>query len=58
MAIDAAFEIAREAGAENINARTVAKKLNCSPHSQSCTILQRVKKAAYAKADDYRTEYI
>ena len=30
MVIDAAFEIAREAGAENINARTVAKKLNCS----------------------------
>ena len=30
MVIDAAFEVAREAGAENINARTVAKKLNCS----------------------------
>lgn len=30
MVIDAAFAIAREAGAENINARTVAKKLNCS----------------------------
>ncbi len=30
MVIDAAFEVAREAGGENINARTVAKKLNCS----------------------------
>lgn len=30
MIIDAAFEIARETGAENINARTVSKKLNCS----------------------------
>ena len=29
MVIDAAFEVAREAGGENINARTVAKKLNC-----------------------------
>lgn len=30
MVIDAAFEVARETGAENINARTVATKLNCS----------------------------
>ena len=30
MIIDAAFEVARESGVENINARTVAKKLNCS----------------------------
>ena len=27
--VAAALEIARETGAENINARTVAKKLNC-----------------------------
>lgn len=30
MLIDAAFAVARETGAENINARTVSKKLNCS----------------------------
>lgn len=30
MIIDAAFEIARSEGAENINARTVSKKLGCS----------------------------
>lgn len=30
MVIDAAFEVAREIGTENINARTVSKKLNCS----------------------------
>ena len=30
MVIDAAFEVARKTGAENINARTVSKKLNCS----------------------------
>ena len=30
MIIDAAFNVVREAGAENINARTVAKKLKCS----------------------------
>lgn len=30
MIIDAAFAIARETGAENINARTVSERLNCS----------------------------
>ena len=30
MIIDAAFEIAKEMGAENINARTVSQKLSCS----------------------------
>ena len=30
MIIDAAFEIARSEGAENINARTISKKLGCS----------------------------
>lgn len=30
MIIDAAFAVARETGAENINARTVSERLNCS----------------------------
>ena len=30
MIVDAAFAIAREAGAENINARTVSERLHCS----------------------------
>ena len=30
MIIDAAFEIARNEGAENINARNVSKQLSCS----------------------------
>ena len=60
MVIDAAFEIAREAGAENINARTVAKKLNCStqPVMYHFATIEELKKAAYAKADDYHTEYL
>ena len=37
MVIDAAFEVARETGAENINARTVSKKLNCSTQPV-CTV--------------------
>ena len=30
MIIDAAFAVARETGAENINARIVSERLNCS----------------------------
>lgn len=60
MVIDAAFEAAREAGAENINARTVAKKLNCStqPVMYHFATIEELKKAAYAKADRYHTEYL
>lgn len=60
MVIDAAFEVASEAGGENINARTVAKKLNCStqPVMYHFATIEELKKAAYAKADDYHTEYL
>lgn len=30
MIVDAAFAVAREAGVENINARTVSERLHCS----------------------------
>ena len=39
MIVNAALEIARLTGAENINARTVSQKLNCS--NQSCTTSKR-----------------
>lgn len=60
MVIDAAFEVARETGAENINARTVAKKLNCStqPVMYHFATIEELKKAAYAKTDWYHTEYL
>ncbi len=60
MVIDAAFEIARETGAENINARTVAKKLKCStqPIMYHFATIEELKKAAYAKADGYHSEYL
>ena len=60
MVIDAAFEVAREAGAENINARTVAKKLNCStqPVMYHFATIEELKEAAYAKADGYHSEYL
>lgn len=60
MIVDAAFEIARETGAENINARTVAKKLNCStqPVMYHFATIEELKKAVYAKSDRYHTEYL
>lgn len=60
MVIDAAFEVARTAGWENINARTVAEKLNCStqPVMYHFATIEELKKAAYAKADRYHSEYL
>ncbi len=60
MVIDAAFEVARKIGAENINARTVSKKLNCStqPVMYHFATIEELKKAAYKKADQYHTEYL
>lgn len=60
MVIAAAFEVAREAGMENINARTVSKKLNCStqPVMYHFATIEELKRAAYEKADRFHTEYL
>lgn len=60
MIIDAAFEVARKTGAENINARTVSEKLNCStqPVMYHFATIEDLKRAAYEKADLYHSEYL
>ncbi|MDO4272153.1 MAG: TetR/AcrR family transcriptional regulator [Eubacteriales bacterium] len=60
MVIDAAFEVAREQGAENINARTVAKKLGCStqPVMYHFATIEELKRAVYTKADCHHSEYL
>ena len=60
MVIDAAFEVARKTGAENINARTVSKKLNCStqPVMYHFATIEELRKAAYTKTDNYHMEYL
>lgn len=60
MVIDAAFAVAQEAGGENINARTVAKKLGCStqPVMYHFATIEELKRAVYAKLDRYHTEYL
>ncbi len=60
MIIDAAFEVAREMGADNINARTVANKLSCStqPVMYHFATIEELKKAVYKKSDIHHTEYL
>lgn len=60
MIVEAAFAIAREQGAENINARAVAQKLGCStqPVMYHFATIEDLKKAVYAKADEYHSAYI
>lgn len=60
MVIAAAFEVARKTGADNINARTVSKRLNCStqPVMYHFATIDKLKKAAYEKTDEYHTEYL
>ena len=60
MIIDAAFAIARETGAENINARTVSERLNCStqPVMYHFATIEELKRTVYAKADLYHSEYL
>jgi len=60
MIVNAAVEIAREAGAEAINARAVAQKLNCStqPVMYHFATMDELKRAAYSRTDDFHTEYL
>ncbi len=60
MILGAAFEIARREGAEMVNARTVAQKLNCStqPVLYHFKTMEELKKAVYAKADEFHSAYL
>lgn len=60
MIIDAAFEIAREVGAENINARTVSQKLGCStqPVLYHFKTMEEVRIAAHKKAGEFHIDYV
>lgn len=60
MVVDAAFEIARRAGIENVNARTVSEKAGCStqPVMYHFARIEELKRAVYEKADRYHTDYL
>ena len=60
MIVDAAFAVARETGAENINARTVSERLKCStqPVMYHFATIEELKQTVYAEADRYHSEYL
>lgn len=60
MVIDAAFEVTRMEGAENVNARTVSQKLGCStqPVMYHFAKIEDMKRAVYEKLDWFHTEYL
>ena len=60
MIIDAAFEVAKEAGAENINARTVSEKLGCStqPILYQFERIEDVRIAAHKKGTEFHINYV
>ena len=60
MIVNAAFDVARSKGAENINARSVSKLLGCStqPVMYHFATIEELKKAAYEKTGEFHTEYL
>ena len=58
--VNAAVEIVREGGLENLNARAVAQKLDCStqPVLYGFATMEELKRAAYSRADRIHTEYL
>ena len=60
MIIDAAYEIVRESGEENLNVRNIAQKLGCStqPVMYVFNTMEEIRECVYKKADEYHSEYL
>ena len=60
MIVDAAFEVTRNMGIENVNARIVSEKLGCStqPVMYHFARIEDMKRAVCEKADCFHTEYL
>ncbi len=58
--IDAAIEVVRQNGFENINARTVSEQLRCStqPVMYHFSTIDNLKRAVYRHVDQLHTEYL
>ena len=58
--LNAAFEITRAQGADNINVRSIANKLGCStqPVMYHFPSVETLKSELYNIADQYHTEYL
>ena len=60
MIVNAALDIIRQSGEECLNARTLARKLNCStqPIMYHFSTIEQLKNKVYAQADHYHTEWL
>ena len=60
MIVDAAVEVARQSGYENINARTVSEQLHCStqPVMYHFSTIDDMKRSTYARVDHMHSEYL
>ncbi|MBQ6356900.1 MAG: TetR/AcrR family transcriptional regulator [Solobacterium sp.] len=60
MIVNAALEVIRQAGFDNVNARTVAARLGCStqPVMYHFATMDSLKRAAYTEADQLHTAYL
>lgn len=58
--LDAAIEVVRQRGFENMNARSVSEHLHCStqPVMYHFTTIDNLKRAAYRKADQLHTDFL
>lgn len=58
--VEAAVEVTRQKGFENVNARTVAAELHCStqPVMYHFATIDEMKRAAYARADQLHSAYM
>ena len=58
--VDTAFEIVRKEGVDKITARRISEQLKCStqPVLYYFSTVEDIKKAVYAKANEYHTAYI
>ncbi len=60
MILDAAFNITRREGIENVSARTVSRELDCStqPIMYNFPTAESLRKAVRQKVDDFHMQYI
>lgn len=60
MILDAAFSIAREQGHDMINARSIAKALDCStqPILYHFKTIEEIRQETYRQADEFHSRYI
>ena len=60
MIVNAAIEVAKQSGYENINARSVSRQLHCStqPVMYHFSTVDAMKRASYAQVDRLHSEYM